>query len=178
MFGEGGNQGGGGGQKGGKLLARIGRAATFRGTTAGEEQQGRGEEQNGEQQGRRRRGWLKHFGLSSKASKNKSEVVVEGKRAEGIGEVEEGRWGGVGEVVAAQGRGVQGGVQVQGGSRLMQLGQKLESSDDSGRESGYTRFLKPTIISSKERGQIKYPILTLDTCDITYPAMTVAGSLV
>ena len=152
MFGEGGNHGGGGGgQKGGKLLARIGRAATFRGTTG--EEQGRGEEQNGEQ-GRRRRGWLKHFGLSSKASKNKSEVVVEGKRAEGIGEVEEGRWG-VGEVVTGQGRGVQG-AQVQGGSRLMQLGQKLESSDDSGRESGYTRSLNTTIISSKVREQIKY----------------------
>ena len=143
MFGEGGN--GGGGQKGGKLLARIGRAATFRAGGTGEKEE-RGEEQHGEQ-GRRRRGWLKHFGLS-KASKNKSEVVAgggEGKRGGmGIGEDEEGRWSGEG----SQGRGVQGvqQQQQQGGSRLMQLGQKLESSDDSGRESGYTRFLNHQLI--------------------------------
>ena len=142
MFGEGGN-GGGGGQKGGKLLARIGRAATFRAGGTGEKEE-KGEEQHGEQ-GRRRRGWLKHFGLS-KAPKNKSEAVAggggEGKRGGvGIGEdEEEGRWAGEG----TQGRGVLG-VQHQG-SRLMQLGQKLESSDDSGRESGYTRFLNHQFI--------------------------------
>ena len=142
MFGDGGN----GGQKGGKLLARIGRAATFR--AGGGEERGEGQP---EEQGRRRRGWLKHLPILSKgyASKNKSEVVGGGGGGGGkrtdrlLDDEEEGRWsGGV-----VEGRVVQG-VQQQGGSRLMQLGQKLESSDDSGRESGYTRFLNSPISPS------------------------------
>ena len=140
MFGEG-QQGGHGGHvagKGsGKLLARIGRAATFR--AMGEKVE------EVEEQGRRRRGWLKHLPLLSKsynASKNKSEAAAagggDGKRSEDH-EDEEGRWHGGGG--GGGGEGVLGrGVHHQGG-RLHQLGQKLESSDDSGRESGYTRFI-------------------------------------
>ena len=143
MFGEGQHGGHGGhgghvaGKGSGKLLARIGRAATFR--AMGEKVE------EVEEQGRRRRGWLKHLPLLSKsynASKNKSEAAAagggDGKRSEDH-EDEEGRWLGGGGG-GGGGEGVHGrGVHHQGG-RLHQLGQKLESSDDSGRESGYTRF--------------------------------------
>ena len=147
MFGEG-QQGGHGGHVGGKgsgkLLARIGRAATFR--AMGEKVE------EVEEQGRRRRGWLKHLPLLSKsynASKNKSEAAAagggDGKRSEDH-EDEEGRWHGGGGG-GGGGEGVHGrGIHHQGG-RVHQLGQKLESSDDSGRESGYTRLPKSLIHS-------------------------------
>ena len=160
MFGEG-QQGGHGGHvagKGsGKLLARIGRAATFR--AMGEKVE------EVEEQGRRRRGWLKHLPLLSKsynASKNKSEAAAagggDGKRSEDH-EDEEGRWHGGG---GGGGEGVHGrGVHHQGG-RLHQLGQKLESSDDSGRESGYTRLPNSLIHSFPHTLFWEYNIISND----------------
>ena len=57
----------------------------------------------------------------------------------------------------------------------MQLGQKLESSDDSGRESGYTRFLNPNHqFIRRKRSNQTYPYAI---CDIQYKRTNISGCI-
>ena len=114
-------------QKQGRLLGRLGRAATFR---AGEENEG----------GRKKGGWLRHLPLLGRGRSNVKAAPAPSRAGQGrLGQY-------AAPVIRRQGQeesrrqGQEEGRRLEKGrGQEADRGDKQESGEDSGKESGYTR---------------------------------------